>query len=82
MFEVVLMILSRLLLVFIGFKLYRMFVERDVFEQLVIARNGLTRSGAPRTQQGYISLKRPRGRQVEKAKFIKINGDFKVPWGW
>ena len=82
MFESVLIVLSRLLLVFIGFKLYRMFVSWEVFERTVIGRNGKIIPGAPRTQQGYIFLNRPRGKQAGKEKFRKLNGDFKAPWGW
>jgi hypothetical protein len=82
MFEILIIGLSRLLLVFIGFKLYRMFVGRDVFKQHVIGRSGMTISGAPRTQRGYISLKRSRYKQAGVAKFRKLDGDTKAPWGW
>jgi hypothetical protein len=82
MFESIVIILPRLLLVYIGFSIYRKFFGWDVLEQQVIGRSGRTIPGAPRTQQGYIFLKGPRGKQTGKAKFRKLEGDFKAPWGW
>ena len=82
MLDFVLIILPRLLLVYIGFKMYRKFFGWDVLEQSVTGRSGKTIPGAPRTQKGYIFFKRPRGTQAGKAKFRKLNGNFKVPWGW
>jgi len=78
MFEALIIVLSRLLLVFIGFKLYRMFVGRGVFEQHVIGRSGKILPGAPRTQQGYIFLKGSRDKNV----LSKVDGVSKAPWGW
>ena len=82
MLEIVLIILPRLLLVYIGFKMYRKFFGWDVLEQPVIGRSGKTIPGAPRTQKGYMFLKRPRGTQAGKARFRTLKYDFKVPWGW
>ncbi len=82
MFESIVIILPRLLLVYIVFRLYRKFFGWDVLKQPLIGRNGKTIPGAQRTQKGYIFLKRPRGTQAGKAKFRKLNGNFKVPWGW
>jgi hypothetical protein len=82
MFETILIILPRLLLLYIGFRIYRKFVGWDILGQSVIGRSGKTIPEAPRSQQGYIFLKRPRGKQAGKDKFRKLNGDFKIPWGW
>jgi len=82
MFEIVLIIVSRLLLIYIGFRIYRMYFSWGMPEQPVVGPRGRTRPGAPKTQQGFIFFKKLGGEHAERAKFRKINGDFKSPWGW
>ena len=82
MFVVSITVLSRLLLVFIGYKLYRLFVGRGVSGQHARGLRAKTILGALRTQQGYIFLKRSHGKKSGEAKLSMVDGDSKAPWGW
>jgi hypothetical protein len=82
MFEISIIILSRLLLVAIGFLIYRKFYRWEDFEQTVIGRNGIATQTTPRGQQGFISLKFS---AAKKAKTVKLNMskfELRTPWGW
>ena len=87
MIESLFIVVSRLLLVFIGFKLYRMLSKPTVLEQPVLVRNGklvrlVPRIQTPRTQKGFVSFKNPFGKLALKARYKKRGGNYKVPWGW
>ena len=82
MFEIVVIILSRLLLIAAGFYLYRKLAGWQGYEPTVRTRSGKIKRIAPRTQQGYIFLKQPRGKQAGKSKPGVSKGKFKIPWGW
>jgi len=82
MFEISIIILSRLLIVVVGFLVYRKLYQWDGFEQTVIGRNGTAKRATSRGQKGYISLHLSAAQQ---AKTVKLNsGKFAVrtPWGW
>ena len=82
MFEIAIIILSRLLVVATGFYLYRKLNDRQGYEPTVRSRNGKIMRIAPRTQQGYISLMASRSKQAGKGKPGFYRGGFKAPWGW
>lgn len=82
MFEISIIILSRLLLVAAGFLLYRKLYGWGDFDRGVLGRNGMTRLATPRTQQGYISLNVS---APKKVKYVKLNmgkRELRTPWGW
>lgn len=82
MIETFFIILSRLLLVFIGFKLYRMCSKWDVLKLLLIGRNGKVTPAAPSAQQGVISIRNPLEKMAAKTRSRKLGGTYKAPWGW
>ncbi len=82
MFEIAIIVLFRLLIVAVGFYLYRMLPVWQGFEQTVISRNGKIMRVAAKTQKGYISLNASRSKQIGKGKAGATKGGFRAPWGW
>jgi hypothetical protein len=82
MFEISIIILSRLLLVAIGFLIYRRFFRWEGFEQTVIGRNGIATQTTLRGQQGYISLKFPAAKPAKTVKLNMRKFELRTPWGW
>ena len=87
MIESFFIVVSRLLLVFIGFKLYRILSKPTVLEEPVLVRDGklvrlVPRIQTPRTQKGFVSFINPVGKLALKARHKKLGGNYKVPWGW
>lgn len=82
MIESFFIVLSRLLLVYIGFKVYRMCCKWNFLEQPLIGRNGKSFPDAPRPQAGFISVRNPLARLSARARSRRLGGNYKVPWGW
>jgi hypothetical protein len=82
MFEISVIILSRLLLVAAGYLLYRKFYGWEDFEKAVKGRSGVVALTTPKTQQGFIWFDRF---ATTRAKPVKLNMrdlDVRTPWGW
>jgi hypothetical protein len=75
MFEIAIVFLPRVLLVLVGFWLYRKLRSRKGFQHTVIGRNGVVMRPTQHRQKGYVSLNKKPLKNVSK------KGD-KVPWGW
>jgi len=82
MFEISIIILSRLLIVVVGFLVYRKLYQWDGFEQTVIGRNGTAKQATSRGQQGYISLSLFGAKQAKTVKLNNRQFELRTPWGW
>ena len=82
MYEIFMIILSRVLIVLVGFWFYRQLSVWHGFQYIVIGRNGLSLNMASKGQKGFVSLRSIPDHQKRKSTKKVPLEKIKAPWGW
>ena len=77
MFEIVLIVASKVLLVLLGFLLYRKLTAWLGAHKL-FGRGDTSRKAAARGQMGFVNLGAPRTSRLKTS----TSSNYKAPWGW
>ncbi len=81
MFEILVIVVSRVLLVLLGFMVYRILSNWQGFHNTLIGRSGSGINGALAGQKGFVRVGSPGGAQKYSVK-MAANLKIQSPWGW